>query len=606
MDNATGVQVRDLPYVAWKNSLAHYERMKGPAWKKVLYDEEKYAKTFTTHRSVKKRLSYNVALYKYARNMMYNMPFVGGQGAVEIYYANAFFLSWRFAREDSPVYDGRDLVCSSDGHVWTTYEKGQGDESFILAYYPKNEKSPRWKKDQVGPEISYMDGKCFYTTVENKLWSNKLYMCDAKTGKNEVLVYEEKNPEINLYMVRTSNQTTVLMKDNSQDRTYFTITPQGLRAQSDLYILPSNWNLPKGTYGIDYAVPERGLLITKHHGEKILWHCDSKKPAKKLLYIPSGNIIPDYWSVFEGANQFLIRVETPYQSPVYYQYDAGHFQSINSPMLCGLQWKRYKVKSEDGTVVHYIVTQKLQNAKGLLVVGYGAYGSPTTTGNGYNRWIAFLEEGWAIAYTFPRGGGDHTEAWAKQGRVEGRTKTIQDFVACVRDAQKQTRVKPNHTVIYGRSAGGYLMGATLNAYFDGSLMSGVYAEVPYVDVLRTTTNPHLPLTRMEYQEFGNPAKRIEDLISVASLSPVDGATVLPPSPVFVLARTALHDSQVYTYEAIKWVHRLRKHTNHEAPKLVLVEKNQGHFTPADEAYYQYALDASLLLAWVDGELSNPA
>jgi hypothetical protein len=39
---------------------------------------------------------------------------------------------------------------------------------------------------------------------------------------------------------------------------------------------------------------------------------------------------------------------------------------------------------------------------------------------------------------------------------------------------------------------------------------------------------------------------------------------------------------------------------------VLVEKDQGHFTPADEAYYQYALDASLLLAWVDGELSNTA
>ncbi len=606
MNDATGAQVRDLPYVSWKNSLAHYERMKGPAWKKVLYDEEKYAKKFTTHRSVKQRLSYNVALYKYARNMMYNMPFLGGHGSVEIYYANPFFLSWRFATEDAPVYEGRDIVCSSDGQVWTTYEKGKGDETFALAYYPKHANTPKWKKEHVGPEIGYADGKCFYTTVENKLWSNKLYMCDAATGKNEVLLYEEKDPEVNLYMIRISKQITILMKDNSQDRTYFQITPQGLHEQSELYMLPSNWKLPKGSYGIDYAIPERGLLITKHYGEKILWHCDSKKPAKKLLYIPSGNIIADYWSVFEGANQFIIRVETPYQSAVYFEYKQGSIATINSPMLCGLQWKRYKTRSEDGTPVHYLVTQKFNQARGLLVVGYGAYGSPTTTGNGYNRWIAFLEAGWAVAYAFPRGGGDHTEAWAKEGRVEGRTKTIQDFVACIRDAQKQTRVKPSHTVIYGRSAGGYLMGATLNAYSDGSLMSGVYAEVPYVDVLRTTTNPHLPLTRMEYQEFGNPAKRLEDLISVASLSPVDGATVLPPSPVFVLARTALHDSQVYTYEAVKWIHRLRKHTKQEAPKLVLVEKDQGHFTPAEQTHYQYALDASLLLSWVDGELSNTA
>ncbi len=606
MDNATGIQVRELPYVSWKNTLAHYETMKGPSWKKVLYDEEKYAKKFTTHASVTQRLSYNVALYKYAKHMMYSMPFLGGHGAVEIYYSNAFFLSWKFAKEESSVYDGRDIVCSPEGHVWTTYEKGQGDESFILAYYPKNEKSPKWKKYNVGPEIGYKDGKCFYTTVENRLWSNKLYMCDAKTGKNEVLLYEEKNPEINLYVYRTTDETTVLMKDNSQDRTYAAITTQGFLPQKDLYIIPSNWNVPKGSYGVDFVIPSHGLLITKHYGEKILWRCSSKKPPQKLLYIPSGSIIPDYWSVYEGANKFVIRVETPYQSAVYYTYESGILTKVNSPMLCGLQWKRHKVISDDGTVVHYIITQKVSKPKGLLVVGYGAYGSPTVTGNGYNRWISFLEEGWAIAYAFIRGGGDHDESWAKAGRVEGRVKTIQDYVSCIRDAQKQTGVKPKHTVIYGRSAGGFLMGATLNDYSDGSLMSAVYAEVPYVDVLRTTTNPYLPLTRMEYKEFGNPAHKLEDLISVASLSPVDGATILPPSPVFVLARTALHDSQVYTYEAIKWVHRLRKHSKQEAPKLVLVEKDQGHFTPADGAYYQYALDACLLLSWIQGELPNHA
>jgi oligopeptidase B len=220
-----------------------------------------------------------------------------------------------------------------------------------------------------------------------------------------------------------------------------------------------------------------------------------------------------------------------------------------------------------------------------------------------SRWGPLVRNGWGIVYTFLRGGGDHTEDWGKAGRREGRQKTVDDFVALIKAAQEITNIDSKHTAIYGRSAGGFLMGMTLAQNPDGMLMRAVYTEVPYVDVLRTTTNPGLPLTELEYNEFGNPLHRLEDFISVGLQSPVDSAAVTASLNVFVLTRTAENDSQVYAYESVKWIRRLRGHdTSKAAPKLCIVERGQGHFTPPDRQDVQRGLDCAFLDAWCKGEL----
>jgi oligopeptidase B len=237
----------------------------------------------------------------------------------------------------------------------------------------------------------------------------------------------------------------------------------------------------------------------------------------------------------------------------------------------------------------------------LLVIGYGAYGMPTSVGNVVSRWAPLLQSGWAIAHAFVRGGGDHTEEWAKEGRREGRKKTVADFCAIIRKAQEITNISSYRTAIYGRSAGGLLMGATLSLVPNGKLMGAVYTEVPYVDELRTTTNRELPLTELEYNEFGAPSMRLEDFISVGQLSPADSATVIASPKVLILTRTAEHDSQVFAYESVKWIRRLRESAGGEgvgrAPKLCIVERGQGHFTPPDATIKQWALDAAILDAW---------
>jgi len=134
-------------------------------------------------------------------------------------------------------------------------------------------------------------------------------------------------------------------------------------------------------------------------------------------------------------------------------------------------------------------------------------------------------------------------------------------------------------------------------------MKAVYAEVPYVDELRTTSNDELPLTTLETNEFGNSMIRLEDFIQVGLLSPADSATVLQTPTILVLARSAIHDSQVFTYESVKWIRRLRANQGaKDAPKLCIIEKDQGHFTPPDATVKQWSLDCAILDAWIEKEL----
>ena len=102
----------------------------------------------------------------------------------------------------------------------------------------------------------------------------------------------------------------------------------------------------------------------------------------------------------------------------------------------------------------------------------------------------------------------------------------------------------------------------------------VYTEVPYVDILRTTTNPKLPLTQLEYNEFGNPTNSIYEFQELLKLSPVD--SISKPPDIFILVRTSENDSEVYTYESLKWISALRGKNKNDVRKLVYISENEGH------------------------------
>jgi oligopeptidase B len=124
----------------------------------------------------------------------------------------------------------------------------------------------------------------------------------------------------------------------------------------------------------------------------------------------------------------------------------------------------------------------------------------------------------------------------------------------------------------GGSAGGLLMGAVANLAPDA--FAGIVAAVPFVDALTTILDPSLPLTVIEWDEWGNPLEDPEVYAYMKSYSPYEnvGAHDYPA----ILAVTSLHDTRVMFVEPAKWVARLRAISTSDAPILLKTEMHAGH------------------------------
>jgi oligopeptidase B len=115
------------------------------------------------------------------------------------------------------------------------------------------------------------------------------------------------------------------------------------------------------------------------------------------------------------------------------------------------------------------------------------------------------------------------------------------------------------------------MGAVVNERPE--LFAGVVAEVPFVDVLNTMQDESIPLTVMEYEEWGDPHDPVyRDYI--AGYSPYDNVrrTAYPA----MLVTAGLNDPRVGYWEPAKWVAKLRTMKTDTRPLLLRVNMGAGH------------------------------
>ena len=192
-------------------------------------------------------------------------------------------------------------------------------------------------------------------------------------------------------------------------------------------------------------------------------------------------------------------------------------------------------------------------------------------------------------------------AWYEEGKLAAKPNTFTDFVACARTLVAGGWTSPDQLVARGGSAGGLLMGAVAN--LAPELFRAVVAEVPFVDCLTTILDETLPLTVLEWEEWGNPVEDPEIYAVMKSYSPYDnvrsedteGRPVRYPD---ILATGGLSDPRVGFWEPAKWVAKLRA-ANPDNRVLLKTELGAGHGGPSgrydawrDEAFvYAFILDA---------------
>lgn len=238
--------------------------------------------------------------------------------------------------------------------------------------------------------------------------------------------------------------------------------------------------------------------------------------------------------------------------------------------------ERLWATADDGTRIPISVVRRrdtpIDGSAAMIVYGYGAY--EISTEPGFANWrLSLLDRGvvWAIIHV--RGGGEMGRSWYEQGKFAAKPNSFSDFVAGTRHLVDHGYAHPDRVGAFGGSAGGLLMGAVTN--LAPELYRAVLASVPFVDPLTSMLMPELPLTAVEWEEWGDPINDPEIYRVMKSYAPYEN--VRPTHYPAILASTSLHDTRVLVVEPAKWVAQLRQTaTNDDADILLYVEMAGGH------------------------------
>jgi oligopeptidase B len=228
-----------------------------------------------------------------------------------------------------------------------------------------------------------------------------------------------------------------------------------------------------------------------------------------------------------------------------------------------------------------------------LLVGYGSYESSTDPTFESLR-VSLLDRGFLFGIAHVRGGGELGRRWYENGKLEHKQNTFTDFIACAEQLVAEGRTSPQQLAVRGGSAGGLLMGAVVNLRPD--LFGAVVAEVPFVDVVTTILDDSLPLTVIEWEEWGNPNDPLF-YETMKAYSPYDNVEAKEYPPMLVTA--GLNDPRVAYWEPAKWVAKLRATKTDANPLLLRTRMGSGHGGPSgryerwrDRAFvYAFILDA---------------
>lgn len=291
--------------------------------------------------------------------------------------------------------------------------------------------------------------------------------------------------------------------------------------------------------------------------------------------------------------------------PSVYDYDLASNELIllkRRAVLGGYEPDDYEqfrdwAVAEDGTRVPVSIVRRkgTTGPAPTVLYGYGSYETSIDPSFSVAR-LSLLDRGFVFAIAHVRGGGEMGRQWYEDGKLLRKKNTFTDFVAVARHMKEAGWSGP--VVARGGSAGGLLMGAVVN--LAPEVFAGVVAEVPFVDALNTILDPTLPLTVIEWDEWGDPLHNADVYAYMKSYTPYENVDdrVYPP----ILAITSLNDTRVFYHEPAKWVARLRA-TAGGGPFLLKTEMGAGH--GGRSGRYDAWREEAFTLSWILDRAGSP-
>ncbi|MFL6100824.1 MAG: S9 family peptidase [Actinomycetales bacterium] len=287
------------------------------------------------------------------------------------------------------------------------------------------------------------------------------------------------------------------------------------------------------------------------------------------------------------ATVVRIRTESIVQPPEWYDVDldSGERRLVKRLEVPTYEPERYVTEriwatAPDGEKVPVSLARRvdtpLDGTAPCLLWGYGSYESCDWPWFDASL-LSLLDRGVVYAVAHVRGGGERGRGWWVDGHRGTKQNTFTDYVA-VADTLADGIVDGDRIVTRGRSAGGLLQGVAMG--LAPHRWAAVVAEVPFVDCVGSMLDETIPLTVIEWDEWGDP-RRPDEFGWLMAYAPYEN-----PPPGYrppMLVTGSVHDPRVLVHEPAKWVARLRATAGPEATEELLfrVELGAGaHVGPA--------------------------
>ncbi|MCM3745578.1 S9 family peptidase [Sporosarcina luteola] len=465
----------------------------------------------------------------------------------------------------------------------------------------------------------------FYITVDDnqrpcKLWRHRV---GSDVGNDE-LVYEEKDETFTLYVSKSQSGKFIFVYSHSKTSSEIRMVDADAPS-SPLQLLDARRD------GILYDVEHWGedlLILTNENALNFqLLRCplddissrvnvvayndqrylQGMYPFRdKLLVAGRENGLTQIWIVQDGEMSPLVWDEPLYTvsvlsdqgyetEEVLLQYESlltpkttyglnlstGEKRQLQvAPVSGEFDRSSYRQKqlwavAEDGVNVPMTVVYQEgaldEGPAPLILSGYGSYGANSDPHFDPYR-LPLLDKGVVFVTAQVRGGSEMGRSWYEDGKMEHKRNTFTDFIAAAKHLIEQGYTTPNRMAARGGSAGGLLVGAVAN--LAGNLFKVVVPAVPFVDVVTTMLDTTIPLTTLEWDEWGNPQNH-EDYFYMKSYSPYDNVEAKDYPHMYIT--TGLNDPRVGYWEPAKWVARLRALKTDDNVIVFKTNMGAGHF-----------------------------
>ena len=378
--------------------------------------------------------------------------------------------------------------------------------------------------------IEHSDDKFFIITNSNNATNFKLMWCsDILTDQSHWIDVETYDELINLYEIKIlKNHILILYKSNgnSHIKVYEKTILYEYLSQSTKIIKSIDLSHQiviqnvKSIDLVDLDIYDTTKIILSYSDLKTPYTCVQYDIINKSYEIVHQKIIPNYNSELYHTEQLYAKSLDDVLIPISIIYRKNKF------------------------------TQNSTNP--LYLYGYGAYGI-TIDPMFDSELFPLLDRGFVYAIAHVRGGGFFGNKWYENGKLLHKMNSFYDFISVCEHLIQIKYVDPAKISIEGKSAGGLLVCASMILRPD--LFNTVIADIPFVDIITTMSDPSIPLTIPEWKEWGNPNKH-EFFNYMIKYSPYDNIKSHISYPN-ILALSGLHDPRVQYWESVKFIAKLR-------------------------------------------------